>query len=194
MNRRVTKTLVRKMPKYEETVLKLKDGHTWSCQPGYKIFVLDRGALRFDVPQNWVMEIGGRSVKFHDRQPPDDNCRLEVSLLAHSQIDWTGLPLDKLLRDAVRSPSEEVQQEEVRRHSRPGVELVWAEKVYVDPQESKPARSRIAIVRGTRAHALVTLDFWEADAERVVPVWDEVMRTIDMGLKVQDPTVGEVRM
>lgn len=182
------------MAKFDKTVLKLRDGHTWSCKPGYKIFALDRGALRFDVPQDWVMEPGERSVIFYDHQPPDDNCRMEVSLLAHSQIDWTGLPLDQLLHDSAGRSGKEVRDEDVHCHSRPGLELVWAEKVFVDPQQGKPARSRIAIIRGTNAHAVVTLDFWAADAERVVPVWDEVIRSLDMGLKVQDPTIGEQRM
>ncbi len=71
------------------------------------------------------------------------------------------------------------------------MDLVWVEKLFVDPREGRPARSRIAIIRGANAHALVTLDFWAADAERVIPVWDEVMQSIDMGLKIQDPTIGQ---
>jgi hypothetical protein len=183
------------MAEFEETVLKLKDGHTWKCKPGYKIFVLDRGALRFDIPQDWVMELEEKSVRFFDCQPPDDNCRLEVSLLRHPQIDWTGLPLEQLLRDSVAGkPGEKAQLEDVHRETRPGVDLAWAEAAFIDPQEGKPVKSRIAIARGAKCHALITLDFWESDAERVIPVWDEVVRSTDMGLKVQDPTVGEQRM
>jgi hypothetical protein len=183
------------MAKFLETVLKLKDGHTWRCKPGWKICVLDRGALRFDVPQDWVMKADESSVKFCDRQPPDDSCCLEISLLHHSQMDWSGLPLDQLLRDSVADRSgEDIPREDMHRQSRPGVDCAWVEKLFVDPQEGKPARSRIALVRGTNAHALLTLDFWAADAERVLPVWDEVMRSLDMGLKVADPTLGEQRM
>jgi len=180
------------MAEFEATRLKLKDGHTWSSKPGYKIFVLDSGALRFDIPQDWVVEPGETSVRFYDRRPPDDNCRLEVSLLAHSQFDWKGLPLDQLLRDLVGGPGEQIR--DVRHASRPGVNIAWAEKVFIDPQENRPAHSRIAVVRGINAHALLTLDFWAADAKRVVPVWDEVVRSLDMGLKVRDPALGEQRM
>lgn len=185
------------MAKFEETVLKLKEGHTWKCKPGYKIFVLGQGALRFDVPLDWVVQPEERSVRLYDHQPPDDDCRLEVSLLRHSQIDWTGLPLDQLLRDAVRDKPRATGPEttaEIRRQSRPGVELVWTEKTFIDPQLGNPARTRVALVRGTNAHALITLDFWEADAGRVVPVWDEVLGSMDLGLQVQDPTIGERRM
>jgi hypothetical protein len=68
------------------------------------------------------------------------------------------------------------------------VDLVWVEKPSVE--EGKQARSRIAIVRGLNAHALLTLDFWAADAGRLAPVWDEIMRSIDLGFQVQDPTLG----
>lgn len=183
------------MAEFHEAVLKLQEGHTWKSKPGYKIFVLDHGGLRFDVPEDWAMELGKTSVKFCDRQPPDDNCRLEVSLLCHPQIDWSLLPLDQLLRHLGDGRSgEEIRNHGVHRQSRPGIDLVWVEKIFIDPNESKQARSRIAIVRGTNAHALVTLDFWEADAGRVLPAWDEVMHSIDMGLRVQDPTIGEQRM
>jgi hypothetical protein len=48
--------------RFEKTVLELKEGHTWRCKPGYKIFVLGQGALRFDVPRDWVMQPEERSV------------------------------------------------------------------------------------------------------------------------------------
>ena len=183
------------MAEFHEAVVKLQEGHTWKCKPGCKIFVLHQRILRFDVPEDWVMDLGETSVKFYDRQPPDDNCRLEVSLLRHPQIDWSLLPLDQLLCDLgdVKS-GEEIRNHDVRRQGRPGIDLVWVEKIFIDPNESRPARSRIAIVRGTNAHALVTFGFWESDAGRVLPAWDEVMHSIDMGLKVQVPTDGEQRM
>jgi hypothetical protein len=183
------------MAEFEETVSRLKDGHTWKCKPGWKIFVLDRGALRFEVPEDWVVVPSETSVKLYDRRPPDDNFCLEVSLLRHAQINWNGLPLDDLLRSSVADrPGEAIRREDIHRESRPGVDCVWVEKLFIDPQEGKPARSRIMIVRGTNAHALVTLDFWEADAERVLPAWDELVRSVDLGLKIQDPRAGEQRM
>jgi hypothetical protein len=183
------------MAEFEETVFRLKEDHSWRCKSGYKIFVLDRGALRFDVPSDWVMQLEEKSVRFYDRQPPDDNCRLEVSLLRHPQIDWSGLPLDQLLQSSTAvNADQESRRYDVQRESRPGLELVWVEKDFMDPQEGKPARSRIAIVRGANWHALITLDFWDADAGRVNPVWDEILRSVDAGLRVKDPTIGEQRM
>ncbi len=182
------------MEKIGCTEFRLKDGHTWRSKPGFKIFVVDGGALRFDVPQDWVIEFGEKSVRFYDRQPPEDNCRLEVSMLHHFGIDWSELPLDQLLRSSVRATDETTPDEDVHRLSRPGVEVAWLERHFVDPKERKAAQSQIAIIRGPKAHALVTLDFWTADADRILPAWKELLESVEMDLKVQDPLLGEQRM
>ncbi|HEV2424429.1 MAG TPA: hypothetical protein VGZ29_06350 [Terriglobia bacterium] len=173
------------MPAFESTRLKLKDGHTWRCSPGYKICVLAEGVLRFDVPREWVSGPGESSLKVYDLAPPDDNCRLDVSLLRHSQIDWSGLRLEQLIRNSIGARGGE--NLDIHRQ-RPGVEIAWVESSSVE--DGREARSRLAIVRGLNAHAVFTLDFWASDAGRFTPVWDEIMRSIDMGLKVDDPTVG----
>lgn len=69
------------MGKWKRQTLKLKENHGWRAKPGYKIFVADRGAVRFDIPQEWIMDPGKDSIKFHDRTPPDDDCLLQVSVL-----------------------------------------------------------------------------------------------------------------
>ncbi|HEY9649388.1 MAG TPA: hypothetical protein V6C95_01910, partial [Coleofasciculaceae cyanobacterium] len=33
--------------------LELKENHNWKSKPGTRIFVAGRGALRFDVPEDW---------------------------------------------------------------------------------------------------------------------------------------------
>lgn len=56
--------------------LKLKENHGWRATPGYKIFVANQGAVRFDIPVKWVMLPGeSGSVCFYDREPPADDCR-----------------------------------------------------------------------------------------------------------------------
>jgi hypothetical protein len=34
---------------------------------------------------------------------------------------------------------------------------------------------------------LITMDFWESDLERVGPVWDEVLRSLKVGLELTPP-------
>jgi len=39
--------------------------------------------------------------------------------------------------------------------------------------------------------ALITFDFWARDAAWLESVWDEVMRTVELGRFVSDPTAGD---
>ena len=81
------------MTEWRKETLRLKEKHGWQAKAGYKIFVVDQGALRFDVPQDWIVDLATSSFKFFNRQPPDDDCTLEVSLIRLPPIDWSGLPL-----------------------------------------------------------------------------------------------------
>ena len=35
---------------------KLKKNHNWKAPDGYRIFVADRGAVRFNIPDGWIVE------------------------------------------------------------------------------------------------------------------------------------------
>nr|WP_180974896.1 hypothetical protein [Fischerella thermalis] len=50
--------------------LELKPDHYWESPPDYKIFVAGRGAVRFNVPQNWVFEPQEKSFKLSQTEPP----------------------------------------------------------------------------------------------------------------------------
>ena len=89
------------MATWKKQRLKLKDNHGWRARPGCKIFVADAGAVRFDFPQDWTMRPGPDAINFHDRTPPDDNCRLAVSSQRLPAIDWSDLPLVDMLHQVV---------------------------------------------------------------------------------------------
>ncbi len=181
--------------KWEQRHLQLRPDHTWKSNPGYKIFVAGRGDVRFDVPSDWHFEPGESSVKFFDRPPPDDDCRLEVSYLKlNPQIDWSGYPLEKLLKDAI------IPGEMRKPHTRSGfirvkrddLEAVWYQIHFLDTDEWREACTRACLARGANVQPLITLDYWLDDAPRVEPVWDEVLRTLQLGQYVRDPTRGRV--
>jgi len=175
--------------------LKLKEGHGWKAKPGYKIFVLDRGQVRFDVPQTWIVEPGPNSVKLYDRQPPDDNWTLEVSLLRIPPIDWTGLPLPQLLRQSVGERDDAAGSEsDIHYLRRPDLEMAWTENPFLDPKEQREACSRTCVARGSTAFVLLTLSFWAADAPKVSAAWHELIDSMQMGMVVKDPTQGPVVM
>jgi hypothetical protein len=103
--------------KWDKRDLRMDDDHTWRCKPGYTIFVADRGAVRFDIPSDWVVNVDAEGVKLHDKPPPDDDCRIQLSIFyLPPVIDWDELPLARLLANALdgRDQDREREQEEKR--------------------------------------------------------------------------------
>src|SRR5690242_13149408 len=121
------------MAEWSKKTLKLPEDHGWEVKPGYNIFVADRGAVRFDFPEDWVIVPVERSIRLHDRQPPDDNCTLEVSVMYLPDIDWSGLSLRPLLQEVLKDDSRGVvatgEIVEERRPHRMGtvMDLAWVE-------------------------------------------------------------------
>jgi hypothetical protein len=188
--------MARKRAKWTKHVLKLKAHHQWRARPGYKIFVADRGAVRFDFPEGWVVLPGEDSIKFHDKAPPDDDCTLQLSVMRlPPEVDWSGLPLGFLLRESTAKDGRDVfARGEVVEERRHGIELAWLEVRFRDPtQGGREAHSRTCLARGANIQPLITFDFWADDAPRLSPVWDEVLRSLRLNVPIDDPTFGEAR-
>jgi hypothetical protein len=155
---------------------------------------MGRGAVRFDFPRSWIMEPDTVSFKFYDRTPPSDDIRLEASYNLIPPIDWSGFPLARLLESVIAddhrrlSPTGDVTSVE-----RDNLRLIWRETRFEDPVEKREARSRICIGIGTSIQCLITLDYWPEDAGRAIPVWDEVVRTLELEHYVSDPTLGDAK-
>src|SRR5690349_485751 len=83
----------------------MKKDHGWRAKPGHKIFVADRGAVRFDIPATWVVQPGDDSIRITDRHPPDDDCLLQLSVMyLRADVNWSGLPLRIIIEDIVKNP------------------------------------------------------------------------------------------
>ncbi len=184
-----------KTPKWSQSVLKLQPDHGWRAKPGHKIFVTDHGAVRFDIPQSWVVEPGDDSIRFNDKKPPDDDCLLQVSVMYLSgKVDWSGLPLARCLDDAMKSDSRGLTRRgEIVEEKRPGLELAWIETRFIDENEKREACSRACCARSTGVpnvviQPFITMDFWTEHADRFVPVWDEILRSLTLGDYVDNPT------
>src|SRR5436853_7009710 len=137
--------------------LRLKPSHRWQARPGHKIFVLDKGAVRFDIPESWVIALDPDSTKIYDKQPPDDDCVLGVSYLRLPPIDWSGLPLRNLLDEGTKGVEREVlalhKPVELRRGD---LEIVWREMHFTDPKEHREAISLICLGRRKLIQCLIT--------------------------------------
>jgi hypothetical protein len=175
--------------KWEKQTFKIPDGVdlTSVARPGYNVFIADRGAVAFNYPQGWVILPGNDSIKLHDRQPPDDDCVLAVSVMRLPPVKggWDGLPLERLVREMVKNDKRGASQVgEVHNEKRPDLELSWAEVSFIDPAQLRSARSRCCLARANLVQPLITMDFWESDLERAGPVWDEVLRSLKVGLEL----------
>lgn len=186
----------RNIPKWTSSSAKLKPNHSWSAPDGYKIVVVDRGKAIFNVPEDWIIAKLDPHFEMHDAEPPDDEARLSVSVFgAPPGVDWTGLPLDKLLEMSINGMDKQVETIErspITTYPREDIEVVWAEQKFIDATEKRPAFTRVTIARGFDVHVLVTMDYWENDAERIRPVWAEIVRSLQLGKVIQDPTKGEM--
>ncbi len=169
--------------------LKLKSNHTWKSKPGYSICVIDRGLVRFDYPSNWIVEPEDGAVHLHDRPPSVESCDLGVSIFRLPAETIQELSLDDALRDTLSKDRKESQQSEIRHIDRGDLEIAWLEQRYVDAEYKRGARFRVALVRGP-ALCLISMNYWANRAPGLERVWDEVLRTLVMGMQVADPTAG----
>lgn len=177
--------------KWVKSTLELQPDHRWQSQPGYKIFVAGRGAVRFDVPADWVFEPAEKSFKFMDGKPPNDECCLEVSFNLLPEHDWSDFPLKLVLKQVTdRETRNVIERGEIFTVKRQTARIVWTQIKFIDSQENREAYSRTCIGIGSNVQCLITFDYWVDDAPRVEHVWDEVLRTLTLGLFISDPRTG----
>ena len=174
-----------------KTTLELNAEHNWQSQPGTRIFVAGRGAVRFDVPEDWHFEPQENSFQFLDRKPPDDDCRLEVSYNLLPAGNWSEFPLVALLNQVVsEDPRHTGKVGKIKQLKRQTARIVWTQFEFIDPQEKRPAYATIAIGLGSGVQCLITFDYWLDDAERCLPVWKTVLSSLVLGLYIRDPRTG----
>lgn len=171
---------------------RLADNHTWKAPPGYKIIVIDRGAASFNFPAKWIVK-GFEPLEIHDADPPNDNARLMVTIWKFpSHVDYTDLPLVGLLAQATSQTEREmISKSEIFQPKRDDLQIAWVEHRFIDTVEPREAFSRIAVVRYLGIHLLITFDYWVDDARKMTPVWDELLRSLQMGRYIADPLKGE---
>jgi len=164
--------------------------HSWRARPGCRIFVADRGAVRFDYPDTWVVQPDATSVSLFDREPPDDECRLTVSIQQLPRLDWSSLPVASLLASVVPGGSGEGAPGPVHVTRRGDLELAWRDLRFPDDATTREACSRTCLARCGNVQALLTFDFWIDDLERCELAWSVVRDTLELGRTVAHPTRG----
>jgi hypothetical protein len=170
---------------------KLKANHTWKTKPGHSICVIDRGLVRFDYPSHWVVEPEDGAVHLHDRPPSVESCDLGVSIFRLPAEHVRELSLDDTLRDTLGSDRKVYRQSEIHHIARGDLEIAWLEQRYVDTEYKRDARFRVALARG-QVLCLISMNYWSNRAAGLEVAWNEVLRTLVMGMQIEDPTAGPV--
>jgi hypothetical protein len=169
--------------------LKLKAKHTWKSKPGYSICVIDRGLVRFDYPSSWVVEADEGAVHLHDRTPSIESCDVGVSTFRLPGEQIRELSLDDALRNTLAEERKPYQESEIHHITRPDLDVAWLEQRHIDAEYHRDARFRVALARGP-VLCLISMNYWADRAAELEPVWDEVVRTLVIGMRINDPTAG----
>lgn len=173
--------------------LTLRSDHSWESEEGYKIFVADRGAVRFDFPKDWLVKFKEKSVSFHDLEPPADTGALEMSFNHLPSNNWSAFPLKKTLQQILDDDDREIiHKSKVSSANRDGMKLVWADLRYIDATEKREATSRILIGLGGYIQVLFTFDYWIEGETQMREVWETMLRSLRLGLFIPDPTRGHI--
>ena len=172
--------------------LRLKDNHTWKTKPGNSICVIERGLVRFDYPSSWIVEPDDQgAVHLHDRPPSVESCDLGVSIFRIPVELIQDLSLEETLEKTLDKDRQAYQQSKMHQINRMDLEIVWLEQRYKDKEYNRDARFRVAMARGATL-CVISMNYWADRAAGLERVWDEVLRTLVMGIQVTDPTAGPV--
>ena len=173
-------------------VYQLPARHGWTATPGYKILVLDRGAVVLEFPADWIVEPSTSETRIRDGASTEESsCVLAVSCMRLPPVDWSGLPLPRLLVEAVEGDDRDrIATGPVNETTRNGLSVAWTELRVVDPGEHHESRSRMCLARDGTTQCLITFDFWPEDAARLGPAWDHVLDSLRLGARLEEPTTG----
>lgn len=180
--------------KWQKRQLRLKEKHGWKARPGNNICALNRGAIRFEYPAGWKVDVDDDSLKIRDLPEPDDNCVLAVSQM-HLPVDVADrVPLRELVQMSIVHDERDVLEckEVVEIPREDDVEIAYGEVRHLDPKEKREAFGRICMARGSGVYCLMTFEVWTDEVEKYDAVWHEALRSLMLGLQIQDPTVGPV--
>lgn len=185
---------------YEKTTVPLPAAHNWKCSPGHLLFIANRGDLRFEYPETWHVILTEKSLNIHDRPPPDDEARLQLTIMPTPHIrpaDYPKLPLVDVLRSAVDRERDEKGDRwerlgDMNTIERPGLQIAWTESRWYDQEHAgRPVLCRQLFTRGRGIHILMTYDYYEDVAEKHRPVWTHLVQTMRVSTPVN--LLGEVQ-
>jgi hypothetical protein len=194
--------------RWERREFNLPDNHGWTAKPGNRIFVANQGAVRFEVPNTWTLDMpkGSKSFQFFDGKPPNDDIRLDVRVMylaaSRPDVDWSQLQpweeppiadwLKKNIADDEREPTRVGNPLTIRVGD---TTIVWAEMDFIDPVEKRPAHTRLCYAMKASAAllAIIAMDYWDDHSGRAKAAWSDILGTLKVGDYMESPFNGPGR-
>jgi hypothetical protein len=194
--------------RWERREFNLPDNHGWTAKPGNRIFVANQGAVRFEVPNTWTLDMpkGSKSFQFFDGKPPNDDIRLDVRVMylaaSRPDVDWSQLQpweeppiadwLKKNIADDEREPTRVGNPLTIRVGD---TTIVWAEMDFIDPVEKRPAHTRLCYAMKASAAllAIIAMDYWDDHSGRAKAAWSDILGTLKVGDYMESPFRGPGR-
>jgi hypothetical protein len=194
--------------RWERREFNLPDNHGWTAKPGNRVFVANQGAVRFEVPNTWTLDMpkGSKSFQFFDGKPPNDDIRLDVRVMylaaSRPDVDWSQLQpweeppiadwLKKNIADDEREPTRVGNPLTIRVGD---TTIVWAEMDFIDPVEKRPAHTRLCYAMKASAAllAIIAMDYWDDHSGRAKAAWSDILGTLKVGDYMESPFRGPGR-
>jgi hypothetical protein len=172
----------------------LRGDHRWKAKPGNSILVLDRGAVRLEIPRDWNVSRSQGSVRATDKPSPDDNCSLEVTVYHLPHLLDELPPVAELLAQATPEEAdlahERIERMPIVSERRGDVSMAILETRF--RENGRDATSFTQIAMAGEIACLLTYAFWDDDQPAAARVWQDVQDSLVLGWYVEDPTRGPV--
>ena len=169
---------------FVKSTIQLPHDHGWKAAPGNKVFVANRGDVRFEFPERFVITHGEGAIKLHDAPPPEDACRIsvtiwpfppEVGLKMMKELD-----LSELLRDATAKgePNRAEKPGPVTAGKRLNYEWAWLQHAWNDKESGRIVRTRTLMARTPRVNVLISFEFYRDREAEFAPTFEHLMATL----------------
>ena len=194
---------------WEKMEFDLPENHGWTAKPGNRVFVANKGAMRFEIPNTWILDMpkNSRAFLFYDRAPAEAaDMRLDARVLylaaMHPDVDWASVQpwnappitewLKKNMTSDTRNPTRIGAPLTINLN---GMTVAWAELDFIDSVEKRLAHTRVCYAMNTSVALLsiIALDYWDDVSDTATKVWNDVIGTLKMGEYVESPFRGPDR-
>jgi hypothetical protein len=174
-------------PGWTKVTLPLSPSHQWKSAPGYNVLALDRGVLRLEYPRGWHVVPAKGNIGIHDQPPTKEDCRVMITTFRLPPLgggrNWSDLSLESLLPKPGEADLNPGRQHNIgpTAVSRPGLEYVWQESTWIDPENGRTIICRQVIARGPGLIAIITTDYYESRRDDFQPIWTHMIESLRLG-------------